>query len=100
MKADVTIIGGGVIGTMIARELSRYNLNIILLEKEDDVAMGTSKGNSGIIHAGYNAGFNTLKGQLNVKSSPMFDKLCQDLKVPFKRIGSLEIGRASCRERV
>lgn len=92
MKADVIIIGGGVIGTMIARELSRYNLNIILLEKEDDVAMGTSKGNSGIIHAGYNAGFNTLKGQLNVKSNPMFDKLCQDLKVPFKRIGSLVVG--------
>ena len=92
MKADVTIIGGGVIGTVIARELSRYNLNIILLEKEDDVAMGTSKGNLGIIHAGYNADFNTLKGQLNIKSNSMFDKLCQDLKVPFKRIGSLVIG--------
>jgi len=92
MKADVTIIGGGVIGTVIARELSRYNLNIILLEKEDDVAMGTSKGNLGIIHAGYNADFNTLKGQLNIKSNAMFDKLCQDLKVPFKRIGSLVIG--------
>ncbi len=92
MKADVTIIGGGVIGTVIARELSRYNLNIILLEKEDDVAMGTSKGNLGIIHAGYNADFNTLKGWLNIKSNSMFDKLCQDLKVPFKRIGSLVIG--------
>jgi len=92
MKADVTIIGGGVIGTVIARELSRYNLNIILLEKEDDVAMGTSKGNLGIIHAGYNADFNTLKGQLNIKSNSIFDKLCQDLKVPFKRIGSLVVG--------
>jgi len=49
MRADVVIIGGGVIGTAIARELSRYSLNIILIEKEDDVAMGTSKGNSGII---------------------------------------------------
>jgi len=92
MKADVIIIGGGVIGASIARELSRYSLNIILIEKEDDVAMGTSKGNSGIIHAGYNADFRTLKGQLNIKSNPRFDKLCQDLKVRFKRIGSLVVG--------
>jgi len=74
MKADVVIIGGGVIGTAIARELSRFNINIILLEKEDDVAMGTSKGNSGIIHAGYNADFRTLKGQLNIISFRMLDK--------------------------
>ena len=92
MKADVVIIGGGVIGVSIARELSRYNLNIILIEKEDDVAMGTSKGNSGIIHAGYNDDFKTLKGELNIKSNPKFDKLCADLKIPFKRIGSLVIG--------
>lgn len=92
MKADIVIVGGGVIGTAIARELSRYSLNIILIEKEDDVAMGTSKGNSGIIHAGYNADFKTLKGRLNIKSNPLFDKLCQDLKVRFKRIGSLVAG--------
>ena len=92
MKADIVIIGGGVIGASIARELSRYILNVILIEKEDDVAMGTSKGNSGIIHAGYNADFGTLKGRLNIKSNPLFDKLCQDLKVRFKRIGSLVVG--------
>jgi glycerol-3-phosphate dehydrogenase len=92
MKADVVIVGGGVIGTAIARELSRFNLNIILIEKEDDVAMGTSKGNSGIIHAGYNDDFKTLKGELNIKSNSKFDKLCADLKIPFKRIGSLVIG--------
>jgi len=92
MKADVVIIGGGVIGASIARELSRYSLNVILIEKEDDVAMGTSKGNSGIIHAGYNADFRTLKGRLNIKSNPRFDKLCRDLKVHFKRIGSLVVG--------
>ncbi|MBA7497602.1 L-2-hydroxyglutarate dehydrogenase [subsurface metagenome] len=92
MKVDVLIIGGGVIGASIARELSRFNINIILLEKEDDVAMGTSKGNSGIIHAGYNADFRTPKGQLNIKSNSRFDKLCQDLKVRFKRIGSLVVG--------
>jgi len=63
MKADVVIIGGGVIGTAIARELSRFSINTILIEKEDDVAMGTSKSNSGIIHAGYNNDFKTLKGR-------------------------------------
>jgi glycerol-3-phosphate dehydrogenase len=94
MKADVVIIGGGVIGAAIARELSRYRIDITLIEKEDDVAMGTSKGNSGIIHAGYNADFKTLKGRLNIKSNPLFDKLCQDLKVRFKRIGSLVVGLA------
>ena len=92
MKVDVVIVGGGVIGTAIARELSRFNVNIILIEKEDDVAMGTSKGNSGIIHAVYNDDFKTLKGELNIKSNPKFDKLCADLKILFKRIGSLVIG--------
>jgi glycerol-3-phosphate dehydrogenase len=91
MKADVVIVGGGVIGTAIARELSRFNINLILIEKEDDVAMGTSKGNSGIIHAGYNDDYKTLKGELNIKSNPRFDKLCADLKIPFKRTGSLVI---------
>ena len=79
MKADVVIVGGGVIGTAIARELSRFSINTTLIEKEDDVAMGTSKGNSGIIHAGYNDDFKTLKGELNIKSNPTFDKLCADL---------------------
>jgi len=92
MKTDVVIIGGGIIGTAIARELARYRLDITLIEKEDDVAMGTSKGNSGIIHAGYNDDFKTLKGELNIKSNLKFDKLCADLKIPFKRIGSLVIG--------
>lgn len=92
MKTDVVIIGGGIIGTAIARELARYRLDITLIEKEEDVAMGTSKGNSGVIHAGYNADFRTLKGRLNTKSNPRFDKLCRDLKVRFKRIGSLVVG--------
>jgi len=92
MKTDISIIGGGIIGTAIARELSKYKVNTILIEKEEDVAMGTSKANSGIIHAGYNDNFNTLKGKLNVISIRKFDKLCSDLKVPFKRVGSLVIG--------
>lgn len=92
MKADIVIIGGGVIGAAIARELSRYQIHVVLIEKEDDVAMGTSKANSGIIHAGYNEDSGTLKGKLNIKSNSKFDRICADLKVPFKRIGSLVIG--------
>lgn len=92
MKTDIVVIGGGVTGTAIARELARYHLNIILLEKEDDVAMGASKANSGIIHAGYNVDQTTLKGQLNIEANPMFDQLCRKLNVPFQRIGSLVVG--------
>ncbi|KXG76969.1 L-2-hydroxyglutarate oxidase LhgO [Fervidicola ferrireducens] len=88
---DVVIIGGGVVGCMIARELSRYQLKTVLLEKEDDVASGTSKANSAIIHAGYDAKPGTLKAKLNVRGNPLFDKICSELDVPFKRIGSLVV---------
>ena len=89
---DVVIVGGGVVGSAIARELSRYNISLCLVEKESDVASGTSKANSGIIHAGYNAAEDTLKGRLNVEANPVFDELCADLNVPFARIGSLVVG--------
>ncbi len=89
---DIVIVGGGVIGAAIARELSKYEISICLLEKDSDVASGTSKANSGIIHAGYSASENTLKGKLNVEANPVFDKLCSNLKVPFERKGSLVVG--------
>ncbi len=92
MQTDVVIIGGGVVGCFIARELSRFQLDITLLEKEADVACGTSKANSGIIHAGYNADPETLKGKLNIRANPVFDQLCKELRVPFRRSGSLLIG--------
>ncbi len=85
---DVTIIGAGVVGAAIARELSKYKLNIAIIEKEPDVALGTSKANSAIIHSGYDAEPGTVKAFMNAKGNPMFDKLCSDLDVPFKRIGS------------
>ncbi|WP_213818229.1 NAD(P)/FAD-dependent oxidoreductase [Garciella nitratireducens] len=86
---DIVIIGAGVIGSSIARELSKYDLKISVLEKESDVAVGTSKANSGIVHAGYDAKPNTLKGKLNVKGNAMFDDLSKELDFPFKRNGSL-----------
>lgn len=88
---DVVVIGGGVIGTSIARDLSKYDLKIALIEKETDVANGTTKANSAIIHAGYDALPGTLKAKLNVEGNAMFDKVCDELDVPFKRIGSIVV---------
>ncbi|MFU0825497.1 NAD(P)/FAD-dependent oxidoreductase [Clostridium sp.] len=86
---DVVIVGAGVVGSGIARELSKYNLKTCVLEKGSDVATGTSKANSAIVHAGFDAKPNTLKGKLNAKGNAMFDKLSKELDFPFKRNGSL-----------
>lgn len=86
---DVLIIGAGVVGSAIAREVSRYKLKSIVLEKENDVCCGTSKANSAIIHAGFDAKPNTLKGQLNAKANEMYDNLAEELDFPFIRNGSL-----------
>lgn len=88
---DVTIIGAGIIGACIARELSRYQLKTIIIEKENDVANGTTKANSAIVHAGYDAKPGTLKARTNVQGNKMFEGLCKELGVPFKRIGSLVV---------
>ncbi|GAA0067312.1 MAG: NAD(P)/FAD-dependent oxidoreductase [Clostridium perfringens] len=92
MIYDVAIIGSGVIGGAIFRELTKYNLKVVELEKENDVAMGASKANSAIVHSGYDPEPGTLMAKYNVEGNKMFDKLCKDLSVPFKRNGSLIIG--------
>lgn len=89
---DVAIIGAGVIGAFIARELSRYELNIALLDKENDVSNGSSKANSAIIHAGYDAKPGTNMAKFNSLGNPMFDKICEELDVEFERIGSFVVG--------
>lgn len=86
---DVVVIGGGAIGCGIARELSRYQCHTALLEKEEDVCSGTSKANSAIVHAGYDAKTGTLKAQLNVKGNAMMEPLSKELDFDFKRNGSL-----------
>ncbi|MFL0252011.1 NAD(P)/FAD-dependent oxidoreductase [Clostridium neuense] len=86
---DVAIIGAGVIGCSIFRELTKYNLKVVVLEKEKDVSMGTSKANSAIVHAGYDPKEGTLMAKYNVKGNEMFEALCRELSVPFKRNGSL-----------
>ncbi|HSW35336.1 MAG TPA: NAD(P)/FAD-dependent oxidoreductase [Candidatus Limnocylindrales bacterium] len=91
---DVIVIGAGIIGTFVARELSRYNLRIGIVEKTNDVANGTTKANSAIIHCGYDAMPGTLKAKFNVLGNPMFDQVCKELDVPFKRVGSLVVAFA------
>lgn len=86
---DVIIIGAGVSGCAIARELSRFQLKTAVLEKEPDVCEGTSKANSGIVHAGYDARSGTLKARLNVEGSRKMEALSKELDFPYKRNGSL-----------
>ena len=86
---DVVIIGAGIVGASIFRELTKYDLSVLTVEKENDVCMGSSKANSAIVHAGYDPKPNTLMAKYNVEGNKMFDKLCSDLSVPFKRNGSL-----------
>lgn len=89
---DVIVIGGGVIGGMIARELSRYRLKLCIVEKEQDVAMGATKANSAIVHAGFDAKEGSLKALLNVRGSEMMENICAELGVKYKNNGSIVIG--------
>ncbi len=88
---DLVIIGAGVIGAMIANELSKYDISIALLEKMNDVAMGTTKANSALVHGGFDAKTGTLKAKLNVEGTDMMGDICAKLNVPFKRKGALVV---------
>lgn len=88
---DVMIIGAGVVGSAIARELARYEKKIAVLEKGSDICEGTSKANSGIVHAGYDALPGTLKAKLNVAGNIMMEELAEKLDFPFKRNASFVI---------
>ena len=85
---DVIVIGGGVVGCLTARALSRYQLRILLLEREADVCSGTSKANTAIIHAGYDARPGSLKAALNVAGNRMYNQVCGELGVLFERNGT------------
>lgn len=91
MNYDVAVVGAGVIGSLIARELSRYDISVVLVEKCNDVAMGTSKANSAIVHAGFDAMPGTLKARFNVRGTELMPEICKTLNVPFKNIGSLVV---------
>jgi glycerol-3-phosphate dehydrogenase len=88
---DITVVGAGITGAFIARELSRYQLKVLLIDKENDVACGTTKANSAIVHAGFDCSEGTLKAKFNVRGNELYEQVCKELHVPFKRIGSLVI---------
>ena len=89
---NVAIIGAGVVGGMIARELTKYGLKVCILEKENDVAMGATKANSAIVHAGFDAKEGSLKALLNVKGSMMMPTITKELGVKYQNNGALVIG--------
>ncbi len=94
MHLDVLIIGAGVVGCAVARELSRYHGSIAVLERMADVAEGASKANSGIVHAGFDAKPGTLKARLNVEGAKMYPDLCKTLGAPYAQPGALVLGFA------
>ena len=89
MNVDVAVIGAGVVGCAVARELTRWNLSVAVIEAGSDVAEGASKANSAIVHAGFDAKPGTNKAKFNVLGNRMFEDVCRELKVPFRRNGSL-----------
>ena len=89
---DVVVIGAGVVGGLVARELSRYELSVAIVEKCADVALGATRANSAIVHAGFDAKEGSLKAKLNVEGSEMMEEVARELGVKYKRNGSLVIG--------
>lgn len=90
---DVVIVGGGVVGCSISRELSRYELRVALLEKESDVCGGASKANSGVVHSGIYSKPDSLKAKLCVKGNDLFDAFCEGVGVELNRVGKLVVAR-------
>ncbi len=89
---DVIVIGAGVVGGLVARELTRYGLSVCMVEKMPDVAMGATRANSAIVHAGFDAKEGTLKARFNVLGSKMMERVTSELGVKYKRNGSLVVG--------
>ena len=92
MKTDLVIIGAGIIGVSLAFELSKYNIKVILVDKENDIAMQTTKANSGIVHGGYDPKPNTLMAKMNVEGNKIIKSLHKKLNFNYKETGALIIG--------
>ena len=86
---DAIVIGGGILGCMTARNLRRWNISTLLLEKEADICKGITRANSAICYAGYDNKPGSLKAQLTVRGNANMERLCEELDVPFSRCGSL-----------
>lgn len=89
---EFAVIGAGVIGGMVARELTKYTESVCILEKGNDVALGATRANSAIVHAGYDAYVGSLKAKMNVRGSKMMAEVCRQLGVKYKNNGSLVVG--------
>ena len=94
MNYDCIVIGGGVIGTAVLDRLAAYELNVLLLEKEDDVASFTTRANSGIVHAGYDCDPGTAKARFNVRGNELLWQDAGELDVPCLKCGSIVVARA------
>ena len=90
-RCDVLIVGGGIVGCSIASDLCKYNLNIVLMEKENDVSMGTTRSNTAIIHSGYDPEPGTKMARMNVRGAQMTGDICSRLGVPYSPIGSMVV---------
>ena len=90
-EADIVVVGGGVVGCAILRELSRYNVKCVLLEKEPDIACGTTKANSAILHAGFDAPTGSMKAITNVLGNRLYHQLEDELDLDIKWTGSLVV---------
>ena len=88
---DIVIIGAGVIGSLLARELAKYDLSILVIEKENDVGNVTSSANSAIVHSGYDPLPGTLKAKLNVLGAKMYPSICKELDVSYSNTGTLTV---------
>ena len=84
MKYDIVVIGAGVVGGMIARRLAKYDKTLCILDKENDVAMGATKANSAIVHAGFDAKEGSLKARLNVRGAALMPQVTTELGVKYK----------------
>ena len=91
IKTDALIIGAGLLGCFTARNLAKYDIDVTVLEKEDDVCRGISKANTGIIYSGYDNRPGTEKQKLCIQANEAFGRLCRELEVPFRRTGSLMV---------
>ncbi|MDE5602223.1 MAG: FAD-dependent oxidoreductase, partial [Clostridia bacterium] len=94
MNYDCIVIGGGVIGTAVLDRLAAYEMNVLLLEKEDDVASFTTRANSGIVHAGYDCDPGTAKARFNVRGNELLWQDAGELDVPCLKCGSIVVARA------
>ena len=89
---DILIVGSGITGTALAREMSRYDVSVLVMDRGTDIAEGATKANSGIVHAGYDAVPGTLKALFNVQGASLFPSLCAKLSVPYRKCGALVVG--------